>query len=209
MGINKIPSSSVALTRRLGGLGGLIGSSVSQRAETLWLPGLRQSYPAVSRHSPPRLSSLSRDSLFWLTQLVVAHMTWQSCVPAVTACAVSGKSSAAEVVDLSANQVTESVGWTRRHFGTLKFRWFVLWWVHVFTVSRSQQTNAGQTVIRGFTHKQTQKWCRFTLFSTWTTNTLNLHVRTSSRARKHHSKFKSFVKLLLSIVYIFIIVLVW
>lgn len=74
-------------------------------------------------------------------------------------------------------------------------------YVAVFTVSRSQQTNAGQTVIRGFTHKQTQKWCRFTLFSTWTTNTLNLHVRTSSRARKHHSKFKSFVKCRLHVYY--------
>lgn len=197
MVINKIPSSSVALTRRLGGLGGLIGS---QRAETLWLPGLRQSFPAVSRHSPPWLSTLSRDSLFWLTQLFVAHMTWQSCVTAVTACTVNGKSSAAEVVDLSANQVTESVGWTQRHFGTLKFRWFVLWWAHVFMWlclrwADPNKQMRDKTVIRDFTHKQTQKWCRFTLFSTWTTNRLNLHVRTSSRARKHHSKFKSFVKL--------------
>lgn len=127
-------------------------------------------------------------------------MTWQSCVPAVTACTVNGKSSAAEVVDLSANQVTESVGWTQRHFGTLKFRWFVLWWAHLFMWlclrwADPNKQMRDKTVIRDFTHKQTQKWCRFTLFSTWTTNRLNLHVWTSSRARKRHSKFKSFVKL--------------
>lgn len=194
MGINKIPSLSVALTRRLGGLGGLIGS---QR--------LPASTDTLAPRSPTVLSScespLSSSTQHFESRLIVLAHTAGCCSHDVTVMCPSCHSVRREwkkfccrsrrPFSQSGDRVCGLNSETLWHFK----RWFVLWWAHVFTVSRSQQINAGQTVIRGFTHKQTQKWCRFTLFSTWTTNTLNLYVRTSSRARKHHSKFKSLVKL--------------
>lgn len=201
MVINKIPSSSVALTRRLGGLGGLIGS---QR-----LPAIRDTLaprsPTVFSSCESPLSSLTQH--FESRLIVLAH-TAVCCSHDVTVMCPSCHSVYHEwkkfccrsrrPFSQSGDRVCGLNSETLWHF--LKFRWFVLWWAHLFMWlclrwADPNKQMRDKTVISDFTHKQTQKWCRFTLFSTWTTNRLNLHVRTSSRARKRHSKFKSFVKL--------------
>lgn len=133
MVINKIPSSSVALTRRLGGLGGLIGS---QR-----LPAIRDTLaprsPTVFSSCESPLSSLTQH--FESRLIVLAH-TAVCCSHDVTVMCPSCHSVYREwkkfccrsrrPFSQSGDRVCGLNSETLWHF--LKFRWFVLWWAHLF-----------------------------------------------------------------------------
>lgn len=155
MVINKIPSSSVALTRRLGGLGGLIGS---QR-----LPASRDTLaprsPTVFSSCESPLSSLTQH--FESRLIVLAH-TAVCCSHDVTVMCPSCHSVHREwkkfccrsrrPFSQSGDRVCGLNSETLWHFKVSMICTVVssCVYVAVFTVSRSQQTNAGQNCYQGF-----------------------------------------------------------
>lgn len=209
MGINKIPSSSVALTRRLGGLGGLIGS---QR-----LPASRDT---LAPRSPTVLSScespLSSSTQHFESRLIVLAHTAVCCSHDVTVMCPSCHSVRREwkkfccrsrrPFSQSGDRVCGLKSETLWHFK----RWFVLWWAHVFMwlclLWADPNKQMRDKLLSGVLHTNKH---RNDAGSHYLAREQQIRwIYMSERALGHVNIIQS-LNLLLSVVYTFIIVLVW